>query len=148
MLLLELRATDSRDVLKVLNGGKNRRIVAVEHRTLGGSVSALMTDRERSELHDWLELPSPGPGRDDAVFLIPEPVRRNENGAPLYWHGTRHTAVQYEVHDLQTTMLVTKYNGTTDHALAVSIRWNGSGRTKGIRLTESQVLELIKVLEI
>lgn len=112
-------------------------ILSVSHRTTGGAVSVLLERGEFHALAVWLAEPAPGPGRSEEDFLpeIPRPVE--------YHRSIRHTAVQFEVHDLQTTATITKYNGTTDLALAVSIAWNGSGRQRGAVLDHAAAKQLL-----
>jgi hypothetical protein len=111
--------------------------LGVFHRTTDGRVGVLLERDDFADLAAWLPRPAPGPGRTDADFLPDLPERRNEDGSPQYYRARRSTAVQWELHDFQTTALITKYNGATDALLAVSVRWNGSGSHRGITLDRS-----------
>lgn len=108
----------------------NTTVMNVFHKTTDGGVSVLLERETFHHLSEWLD-----GGRISGRLTIEAPdlfdVRTK---LPLTYQEVGITDRMFEIHGTQTSARIVKPTAPSGPALAVSISWNGSGRSRSISL--------------
>jgi hypothetical protein len=117
-------------------------VMRVFHRTIDGDVSVLLEREHIPVVAAWLARTAPPSETGGPPDTGPQPDGSYQEPT-IYYRQTVVNDGLMVIRDLQTTATLRRHGGQ----VSVSIAWNGSGRSVGVRLDAGQVADTIAWLE-